>query len=150
MPSTVGVNLTTKKFTAGIGNQEVLVFTDVSGQNRFAYIRKSYYTGIEIMLAVCDLTQKSSLFNLEKIWIPEFINYNPLDKDLRIKIQLLGTKFDLTEKIVIWKKDLDETASRISFLFPEVSILKPCLLTSAKNNLYINESFGIPTGVVFS
>lgn len=99
---------------------------------------------------MCDLTKKESLNNLEKIWIPEFIRSNPLDKDLRIKIQLLGTKSDLTERVVISKKDLEDTASRISFLFPEVSILKPCLLTSAKNNLYINESFGVPKGIVFS
>ena len=149
-PSTVGINLTTKKFSVGSGNPEVLVFTDVSGHKRFADIRKSYYSGIEIVLAVCDITQKESLLNLEKIWVPEFINSNPLEQGLRIKIQFICNKFDLLDKQVITQKDLEETAGRINFLYPEVSILKPSLMASAKENLRVNESFGVPKNVIFS
>lgn len=147
---TVGVNLTTKKFSFASNNPEVLVFTDVSGQQRFADVRQAYYKGIEIVLAVCDVTDKKSLENLEHIWIPEFVQSNPLEDGLRIKIQLIGNKSDLTKSAEISRKDLDASANKINFLFPQVSILKPCLLTSAKENLFVNESFGVPKGVVFS
>lgn len=147
---TVGVSLTTKKFSFASNNPEVLVFTDVSGQNRFADVRQAYYKGIEIVLAVCDVTDKKTLENLEHIWIPEFVQSNPLDDGLRIKIQLIGNKSDLTKSAEISRKDLDASANKINFLFPGVSVLKPCLLTSAKDNLFVNESFGVPKGVVFS
>ena len=147
---TIGVNLITKRYPIGIDNYQVLVFSDISGQTRFADIRKSYYTGVEIVMAVCDLTDRKTLENLEYIWIPEFIQSNPLEEGLRIKIQLIGNKCDLKDQLELSIYDLTETATRIDNFFPEVSVLKPCLLTSAKDNLYINESFGVPKNVVFT
>ena len=147
---TIGVNLITKKYAIGPDNYQVLVFSDISGQTRFADIRKSYYIGVEIVMAVCDLTDSKTLDNLEKVWIPEFIGSNPVEEGLRTKIQLIGNKFDLKNKLEISIYDLEETSSRIGYCHPEVSMLKPCLLTSAKDGLYINESFGVPKNVVFS
>lgn len=147
---TVGVSLTTKKFSFATNSPEVLVFTDVSGHHRFADVRKAYYKGIEIVLAVCDVTNKKSLENLEQTWIPEFVKSNPLEDGLRIKIQLIGNKSDLTKSAELSRKDLEASANKIQFLFPQVSILKPCLLTSAKENLFVNESFGVPKGVIFT
>ena len=153
LDSTVGVNLTTKKFTIGVpsSNPEVLVFTDVSGHQRFADIRQAYYKGIEIVLAVADLTNKASLENLEKLWIPEFVKSKPLDEGFRIKVQLIGNKYDLQGEIKISHQELENVASRLSSLFPsEVSFLKPTLFTSAKANQNVNKSFGVPNNVKFS
>ncbi len=147
---TIGVNLITKRYSIGINNYQVLVFSDVSGQTRFADVRKSYYTGVEIVLAVCDLTNRKTLENLEYVWIPEFIRSNPVEEGLRIKIQLIGNKFDLKNELELSKYDLEESAYRIGNFFPEISLLKPCLLTSAKDNIFVNETFGVPKNVIFS
>ena len=147
---TIGVNLITKRYAIGLDNYQVLVFSDISGQTRFADIRKSYYMGVEIVMAVCDLTNRETLNNLENIWIPEFIDSNPVEEGLRTKIQLIGNKVDLKDELEISIYDLEETASRIAYCHPQVSMLKPSLLTSAKEGLYINESFGVPRNVEFS
>ena len=147
---TIGVNLITKRYKIGTDNYQVLVFSDISGQTRFSDIRKSYYVGVEIVMAVCDLTNKNTLENLECMWIPEFIHSNPVGEGLRVKIQLIGNKFDLKNEFEISKYDLEETSTRLGYSFPEASMLKPCLLTSAKENLFVNETFGVPKNVEFS
>lgn len=147
---TIGVNLITKKYDIGVNNYQVLVFSDISGKTRFADIRKTYYLGVEIVMAVCDLTNRKSLENLEYVWIPEFIESNPVGEGLRTKVQIIGNKVDLKNKLECSIYDLEETASRIRNYFPNVSVLKPCLLTSAKDNLYINETFGVPKNVTFT
>lgn len=147
---TIGVNLITKRYKIGIDNYQVLVFSDISGQTRFSDVRKSYYVGVEIVMAVCDLTDRKTLENLECVWIPEFIQSHPVEEGLRVKIQLIGNKVDLKDELEISKYDLEEVATRLGYSFPEASMLKPCILTSAKDNLFINETFGVPKNVEFT
>jgi GTPase SAR1 family protein len=139
---TVGVNVQTKKSPIGNQDSELFIFSDIAGQSQFLNLRKSYYAGIEIVLAVFDLTRKESLTNLENIWIPEFLNSNPLEEGLRTKIQLVGNKSDLKDSIEVTYADMEACVSRIMKRFSQTSFLRPFLMTSAKNNLYINQAFG--------
>ena len=135
---TVGGNFMTKKFPIGNGKIEMLIFSDVAGQDRFKDVRSVFYTGVEIVLAVCDLTRKNTLKNLEKIWIPEFIRFSS-SSYIKPKIQLIGNKCDLEDLIVITSDDLKETAFKLSMKYPNISLLYPCLKTSAKENLFLGE-----------
>ena len=136
---TIGGNFITKKFPIGDGKIEMLIFSDVAGQERFKDVRSVFYTGVEIVLAICDLTRKNTLKNLEKIWIPEFISFNT-SKFFKPKIQLIGNKCDLEDLIVITSDDLMETACKLSIKYPQISMLTPCLRTSAKENLFLGSS----------
>ncbi len=138
---TIGFNVVAKNFRID-QDSELLVFLDVAGESRFAEVRKPCYLGAEIVLAVCDLTSKKSLTNLEKVWLPEFTKYRSNDEELHPKIQIIGNKCDLTDKIVISPEELQETAFRISVKYPQFTILTPSIITSAKENMFINESLG--------
>ena len=116
-----------------------MVLWDLAGQERFKDVRSVFYTGVEIVLAICDLTRKNTLKNLEKIWIPEFISFNT-SKFFKPKIQLIGNKCDLEDLIVITSDDLMETACKLSIKYPQISMLTPCLRTSAKENLFLGGS----------
>ena len=138
---TLGFNVISKNITNDNNNNpELLIFIDVSGEPRFSEVRKPCYSGVEIVLGVCDLTSKESLVNLERIWLPEIYSYLPLKSKSKPKLQIIANKCDLEDKIEITPDDLEDTFQRISLNFPELNILKPCLKTSAKLNLNIKES----------
>ncbi len=136
---TIGGGFYIKKLPLGKGESEMILISDVAGQSRFASIRSVFYSGVEIVLAVCDLSRKNTLTNLENLWIPEFLNLAS-KPDFRPKFQLIGNKSDLTDLLVISLKDLEETASKLTIKYPQITILKPILITSAKLNTFIEES----------
>lgn len=139
---TVGFNVVAKNFSLDKDDSELLIFLDVSGESRFAEVRKPCYLGVEIVLPVCDVTSRKSLLDLEKVWIPEFAKNRSHDENLHPKIQIIGNKSDLTEQVVVTPKDLDEIAFRISVIYPQFTVLTPSIITSAKHNLSIQETFG--------
>ena len=142
-PMTIGVNFMTKRIPVPHDDAELLLIIDVAGQPRFERIRESFYFGVELFVGVCDLTRKKTLDNLETIWIPEILRMNTLPNGSKIKIQLVGNKSDLQDLIVITPSDLEEMACKIRKNFPEVTILLPSLVISVKENLFIDEVFGL-------
>lgn len=139
---TIGFNVVAKNFAIDKDDSELLVILDVAGESRFAEVRKPCYLGIEIVLAVCDLTSKKSLTNLEKVWLPEFAKYRSNDDKLHPKVQIIGNKCDLADQITILPEELDDMAFRISVKFPQFTVLTPSIITSAKDNMFINEPLG--------
>ncbi|CAM5999765.1 unnamed protein product [Sphagnum balticum] len=63
---------------------------DTAGQERFRTITSAYYKGADGIIMVYDLTEPSSLDDLETFWVPEAYNYC----DKSIKVLLLGNKLD--------------------------------------------------------
>lgn len=136
---TIGGNFLTKKLATKDGKSEILIFSDVAGQDRFKEVRSVFYSGVEIVLAVCDLTRKNTLVNLEKKWLPEFLHSLP-QKNANVKVQLIGNKCDLEDLTVISSKDLDRMALKLSMKHPHITVLRPTLRTSAKDNIFLEES----------
>ena len=131
---TIGGDFTTKKLPLPNGKFCTYIFSDVSGQDRFKEMRQIFYAGVDLVFAVFDLTRKQSLINLEKLWIPEFLS--TYSNDSKLKIQIVANKSDLLDYFVINPNDLEQSTFRISMKFPQVTILNPCIITSAKNNLF--------------
>ena len=138
---TIAGNFLKKKISTENG-KEILIISDIAGQSRFKEVRSAFLLGAEVVLAVCDLTRKKTLENLENIWIPEFLNANQNTGQKSIQIQLIGNKCDLEDLMVMNLSDLDKIALSIARKYPRVTMLRPCLLTSAKEDLLIDEAFG--------
>ncbi len=73
-----------------------LLVWDLAGQERFDFIRTSYYKGAKGALLVYDVTRKSTFLELSK-WIEETENA----LGTRIPIILLANKVDLIDERVI-------------------------------------------------
>ena len=131
-----------KKVIPTAKGKEILIISDIAGQSRFEEVRSAFLLGAEVVLAVCDLTRKKTLENLENIWIPEFLRANPVKSREQTKIQLIGNKCDLEDLMVMNMSDLERIALSIARKYPRVTMLMPCLLTSAKEDLLIEEAFG--------
>lgn len=137
---TIGGDFSSKKLPLTNDNVATIIFSDVAGQERFKDTREVFYAGAEIALAVFDLTRHQSLDNLLKIWIPKFVK-NSSSKNNNIKIQLIGNKSDLENYAVITPQEIQDLAGKITLKFPNVTLLKPFLLTSAKMNQFSSDSF---------
>ncbi|MGY5874465.1 MAG: Rab family GTPase [Candidatus Thorarchaeota archaeon] len=107
-----------------------LLVWDLAGQERFDFIRSSYYQGSKGALLVFDVTRKSTFMELPK-WIDE--TDNALGK--RIPIILLANKVDLVKERVI---DID-MAKR----FVEENNIVAYLETSALTGQNVETAFKI-------
>ncbi|MHA2425141.1 MAG: Rab family GTPase [Candidatus Thorarchaeota archaeon] len=107
-----------------------LLVWDLAGQERFDFIRTSYYKGSKGALLVFDVTRKSTWKELPR-WLEE------IDSALgqRVPIVLLANKVDLVEERVISKED--------ALQFIKEENLNGYLETSALNGLNIDEAFEI-------
>lgn len=139
---TLGFNVTTVKNSFKY-KEKMLVFIDVSGQSCFKEVRKACYSGIQLIIGVSDVTRPHTLENIENFWIPEYFQSSMVDKNAKVDIQLVGNKIDLESNIGLTIDDLTKAALRISAKYPQVNIIMPCLLTSAKESL-VNPSIVIP------
>lgn len=139
---TLGFNVITVKTTNKI-KTPMLVFIDVSGQRCFREVRKACYSGIQLIIAVCDLTRVETLDHLESFWLPEFFQSPSIDQHASINLQLVGNKSDLSSEHSITTKDIHKTALRIKSRYPNVNIILPHLITSAKENSISTNSLHI-------
>ena len=118
-------------------NKEIicnLAINDIAGQERFNQVRKAFYSGTNIVLAVFDLTRRLTLKNLEKNWIPELMDANPtLVTNLPLKIILVGNKADLEEYRMITEKEAKTVAEKIGAI--------GYIETSAKDNTDVDTAF---------
>ena len=105
-----------------------LLVWDLAGQQRFDFIRSSYYQGSKGALLVYDVTRKSTYMELPK-WIEE--TEKALNK--RIPIVLLANKVDLEDERVI-TRDMGEH-------FIQEHNLQGYLETSALTGANVEEAF---------
>ena len=128
---TIGSQFAVKKVTIQNNGRSVIVkllVWDLAGQERFDFIRESYYRGSKGALLVFDTTRKSTFIELEK-WIAE--TENALGH--RIPIILLANKVDLVEQRVI--------TTEMGRTFVEENELVGYLETSALNGQNVEEAF---------
>ncbi|MFW9833018.1 MAG: Rab family GTPase [Candidatus Thorarchaeota archaeon] len=107
-----------------------LLVWDLAGQQRFDFIRGSYYRGSKGALLVYDTTRKSTWVELPK-WIKE--TEDALGE--RIPIILLANKVDLVEERVITREMGEE--------FARENNLVGYLETSALTGQNVEEAFNI-------
>ncbi len=115
--STLGVDFFWKSFKSserrldsGHGKQIELQLWDFGGQKSFRHILKSYATGANGALLLFDLTDKSSLDQIEE-WVDIF-----REKEPNLPIIFLGTKLDLTDSIVVEDKEAIFIKEKYNFL----------------------------------
>ena len=128
---TIGSQFAVKKVTVQDNGRDVIVkllVWDLAGQERFDFIRESYYRGSKGALLVFDTTRKSTFIELEK-WIAETENA----LGLRIPIILLANKVDLAEQRVI--------TTEMGKTFTEEHGLVGYLETSALSGQNVEEAF---------
>jgi Ras-related protein Rab-11A len=128
---TIGSQFAVKKVRVQNNGRDVIVkllVWDLAGQERFDFIRESYYRGSKGALLVFDTTRKSTFIELEK-WIAE--TENALGQ--RIPIILLANKVDLSNQRVI--------TTEMGKAFSKEHGLVGYLETSALNGQNVEEAF---------
>ncbi|TXT57638.1 MAG: hypothetical protein BAJATHORv1_10341 [Candidatus Thorarchaeota archaeon] len=130
---TIGSQFAVKTVKVEQNEKDVMVkllVWDLAGQERFDFIRTSYYRGSKGALLVFDVTRKSTYLELPK-WIQE--TENALGE--RIPIVLLANKVDLIDDRVI-STEMGET-------FSKEQNLEGYLETSALTGQNVEEAFRI-------
>jgi small GTP-binding protein len=107
--STLGVDFFWKK--VNIEDTQIdLQLWDFGGQEVFRHILKNYATGANGALLLIDLTNESSLAQIDN-WVDIF-----RENDQNLPIILLGTKLDLSDLIVIEDKTALFLKEKYSFI----------------------------------
>ena len=130
---TIGAEI--KVYTQNIDGKDIkFQIWDLAGQERFKFVRSSFYRGSHAVIMVFDLTKIETLFNLFT-WKQEII----INIGQEVPIIILGNKNDLKnqveEQIV---KDYIEKL-RNEFILKEI----PYFVTSAFNGQNIVEAFKV-------
>ena len=107
--STLGVDFFLKKLNINDKHFELQLW-DFGGQKIFRHILKNYATGANGALILFDLTDKSSLEQINE-WVDIF-----REKEPNLPIIFLGTKLDLTDLIVVEDKDAIFFKEKYNFL----------------------------------
>ncbi len=119
--------VTVESSTGNLVNVKLLVW-DLAGQQRFDFIRASYYKGSKGALLIFDTTRKNTFLDLSK-WIEETEN----SLGHRIPIILLANKVDLVEERVISTEQCEQ--------FVEENGLTGFLETSALSGQNVEAAF---------
>ncbi len=119
--------VTVRSSTGNLVNVKLLVW-DLAGQQRFDFIRSSYYKGSKGALLIFDTTRKNTFLDLSK-WIEE----TESSLGHRIPIILLANKVDLVEERVISTEQCEQ--------FVEENGLTGFLETSALSGQNVEEAF---------
>ncbi|MFX1391513.1 MAG: Rab family GTPase [Promethearchaeota archaeon] len=125
---TVGVDILTKDVEFRQGEIATLSIWDIGGQQRFEFIRSTFYKGAAGTLLVFDLTREQTYTEIRK-WLTEIRQFAG-----DIPFVLIGNKADLMEDVGV-VIDRDEARS---FAENEGSIY---IETSAKTGINVDEAF---------
>jgi len=125
---TIGMEPSEKHVDLKDGTRVALSIWDLAGQERFRFIRHTFYKGAKAALIVFDLTRSATLKSVQK-WNKEVID-NCGSEVVRI---LVGNKEDLKKEIAISKKECDETNKRIKSEY--------VILTSALTGNHVEDVF---------
>ena len=130
--ATVGTKVTKKTLDVeGRGapaNLDLMVW-DIMGEKGFrALLRDAYFEGAHGVLAVCDLTRKETLYDLNN-WV-QMVRKQVGD----VPIVFLGNKADLEERVVVSAEELARMGAILNAKY---------FLTSAKTGQNVNEAFQV-------
>jgi small GTP-binding protein len=126
---TVGVDILTKDVEFRPGEIATLSIWDIGGQQRFEFIRSTFYKGAAGALLVFDLTREQTYTETRK-WLTEIRQFAGAD----IPFVLIGNKADLIEDV---GEVIDRNEAR-AFAEGEGSSY---IETSAKTGINVDDSF---------
>jgi small GTP-binding protein len=124
--STIGIDFKIKHVTVQNKRYRLHIW-DTAGQERFRTITRSYYRGCQGIIMVYDITQASSLKNIES-WVKDI----SINTDANVAKILVGNKSDLIFERAVSYEDGENIARKHQMRFFE---------TSAKNGTNIDEIF---------
>lgn len=126
---TVGVDILTKDVEFRQGEIATLSIWDIGGQQRFEFIRSTFYKGAAGALLVFDLTREQTYTETRK-WLTEIRQF----AGENIPFVLIGNKVDLIEDVgmVIDRKEAQAFAKKEGSIYIE---------TSAKTGIHVDEAF---------
>lgn len=126
---TVGVDILTKDVEFRQGEIATLSIWDIGGQQRFEFIRSTFYKGAAGALLVFDLTREQTYTETRK-WLTEIRQF----AGENIPFVLIGNKSDLIEDVgmVIDRKEAEAFAKKEGSIYIE---------TSAKTGIRVDEAF---------
>lgn len=126
---TVGVDILTKDVEFKQGEVATLSIWDIGGQQRFEFIRSTFYKGAAGALLVFDLTREQTYIEVRK-WLTEIRQFAGQD----IPFVLIGNKYDLLEDVgeVIDRDEARALAESEGSIYIE---------TSAKTGINVDEAF---------
>ncbi|MCD6446507.1 GTP-binding protein, partial [Candidatus Bathyarchaeota archaeon] len=125
---TIGMEPSEKFVTLKDGTIIALSIWDLAGQERFRFIRHTFYKGAKAALMVFDLTRVSTLKDIEH-WNKEFVSHCGPNA---IKI-LVGNKNDLEDEIAVSEQECIDMHKKIQSL--------DFIRTSALTGEHVNEAF---------
>lgn len=125
---TVGVDILTKDVELNDNQNVTLTIWDIGGQDRFAFIRSTFYRGAKGALLVFDLSRAATWDDIKK-WREEIKQFAG-----DIPFVLIGNKLDLLADVgeVIDRESCRQWAEQEGSLYIE---------TSAKNNIAVDDAF---------
>ena len=126
---TVGVDILTKDVEFGPSEIATLSIWDIGGQQRFEFIRSTFYKGAAGALLVFDLTREQTYTETRK-WLTEIRQF----AGQKIPFVFIGNKLDLIEDV---GEVIDRDEAR-SFAESEGGIY---VETSAKSGINVDEAF---------
>ena len=126
---TVGVDILTKDVEFRQGEVATLSIWDIGGQQRFEFIRSTFYKGAAGALLVFDLTREQTYIETRK-WLTEIRQFS----NQNIPFVLIGNKVDLVEDV---GEVIDREEAR-AFAEGEGSIY---IETSAKTGINVDDAF---------
>jgi small GTP-binding protein len=126
---TVGVDILTKDVEFKPTEFATLSIWDIGGQQRFEFIRSTFYKGAAGALLVFDLTREQTYTETRK-WLTEIRQFT----DQKIPFVLIGNKVDLLEDVgeVIDRREARNFAENEGSIYIE---------TSAKTGENVDEAF---------
>ena len=134
---TIGTNISTHEIKVNGEKRIKFQIWDLAGQQRFEFVRSTFYSGSHGIVMVFDVTNPDSFVNLRE-WSFEILqNYG--QHNLPLPIVLLGNKSDLQTKQIISQDSIANFREVLKLDFQSDSI--PFLYTSAISGMNINEAF---------
>jgi len=127
--STNGASYTSKNLIfPDLGKNLLLDIWDTAGQEKYRALTKYFYKDALVAILVYDIKREDSFKTLKEYWYPQ-VKENCASN---VVIGLAGNKCDLFEDEEVSENDARAFADEIGAVFE---------LTSAKNNIGINELF---------
>ncbi|MGB5911675.1 MAG: GTP-binding protein, partial [Promethearchaeia archaeon] len=114
---TVGVDTSTKEVEFNPGEIATVSIWDIGGQQRFEFIRHTFYKGAAGGLILVDLTRKQT-FEVAKQWLDEIRQYCG-----NIPFIIIGSKIDLLKEFesIDFRKELETYAEKEGSVYIETS-----------------------------
>ena len=132
---TIGTNILTH--TVDIDDSSIkFQIWDLAGQQRFEFVRSTFYRGSHGIIMIFDLTRPDTLQNLRE-WKFEILN-NIGDRG-KLPVVLLGNKSDLQEKQLIDTETITNFRDELKIEFRSDTV--PFLFTSARSGMNVLEAF---------